>query len=70
MSGILTERFELVPASADVIEALIAGDIVRASDLLSVKFPDGWPLDDEAQAGLPHPPSASLGFLESCTQRR
>jgi ribosomal-protein-alanine N-acetyltransferase len=50
---IVSARLRLVPASVEVLEALIARDTERAGALLGAAVPPGWPRDDEARAGLP-----------------
>lgn len=52
MSIIRTERLDLIIASGEFIELLVADEYGRAGDLLTVIVPDGWPHDDDARAGL------------------
>lgn len=49
---IATERLDLVPGTAEILEALFASDTPRASTLLGYRFPPGWPGDPEAHQGL------------------
>jgi len=52
MNILHTERLEIVPASAEFIRLLATGEYERASGLLNVFVPFGWPHDDDARAGL------------------
>jgi ribosomal-protein-alanine N-acetyltransferase len=47
-----SERLDLVALLPAEIEALIAGDIERASCLAGVRFPQDWPNDSDARDGL------------------
>ena len=53
MNIIRTDRLELIPASGEIIELLIAGEYARAGNLLNAIVPSGWPHDEAASAGLP-----------------
>lgn len=52
MNILHTEQLELVPAPAEFIRLLATGEYERASCLLNVFVPVGWPDDDAARAGL------------------
>src|SRR5688572_5527551 len=52
-AAIETKRFRLVALFATEVEALVAGDAERASQLVGVTFPAGWPEEREAREGLP-----------------
>ena len=52
MSTIYTERCDLIPATAEFLELLIAREHLRAGKLLDIAVPDGWPDDADARAGL------------------
>jgi RimJ/RimL family protein N-acetyltransferase len=47
-----TQRLDLLPASPETLELLIAGEYRRAGDRLGVLIPDGWPNEQEAVDGL------------------
>jgi len=53
MSILRTQRLDLLPASAQTLELLIAGEYSRAGQDLGVVIPDGWPHEPEPLAGLP-----------------
>jgi ribosomal-protein-alanine N-acetyltransferase len=48
-----TKRLRLLALLADDVEALGAGDAERASRVVGVTFPPGWPEDRETREGLP-----------------
>jgi len=50
---IKTPHFDLVPASRELIEAVLAGDRRAAESHLGAKLPVGWPDDDGQREGLP-----------------
>jgi RimJ/RimL family protein N-acetyltransferase len=49
---ISTERFDLIPATPEILDALYACDMRSATQLLGFRFPSGWPGDLEAHRGL------------------
>jgi RimJ/RimL family protein N-acetyltransferase len=49
---ITTTNLDLVARLPADVEALISGDVARASSLTGATFPSGWPNDAEARAGL------------------
>ena len=52
MNAEVTLPSHLIPATAEFIRALIAGEPSRAEGLLGVKLPDGWSQDKQARDGL------------------
>ena len=53
MDIIRIQRLDLIPATPKFIELVMAGDRMHAGELLGVIVPNGWPIDEEAPAGLP-----------------
>lgn len=49
-----TERLVLPSAPVEALEALVSGDHARAAAICGAAFPDGWPTDPDARAGLAH----------------
>jgi [ribosomal protein S5]-alanine N-acetyltransferase len=52
ISILRTHRLDLIPASPETLELLVAGDYGRAGERLGVVIREGWPHDPEAVAGL------------------
>jgi len=53
MSTISTNRVDLITATPEFVQLLIAHEHARAGGLLNVVVPAGWPNDVDARAGLP-----------------
>ena len=49
---LFTSRLVLQPALPDQVRAIIAGDYVRASELIGAEVPIGWPEEADAREGL------------------
>jgi ribosomal-protein-alanine N-acetyltransferase len=53
MNIIPTDRIDLIPATPEFVESLIAHEYARAGNLLNAVVPAGWPHDEAARIGFP-----------------
>ncbi len=53
MNIIPTDRIDLIPATPEFVESLIAHEYARAGNLLNAVVPAGWPHDEAARIGSP-----------------